>query len=104
MAALLDLSSRLPRTLWYEPDARAHDQRWWPHLLAALPAGALLALDLGWANFRRFAELTAARVTFVTRAKRNLAHTPSSATWPGPRRRARRWSGSAPAPTARCCG
>jgi len=75
MAALLDLGSRLPRTLWYEPDARAHDQRWWPELLAALPAGALLAVDLGWTNFRRFAELTAARVTVVTRAKRNLAYT-----------------------------
>jgi hypothetical protein len=75
MAALLDLGSRLPRTLWYEPDARAHDQRWWPELLAALPADALLAVDLGWTNFRRFAELTAARVTFVTRAKRNLACT-----------------------------
>ena len=75
MAARLDLCSRLPRSLWYEPDAQAHDQRWWPQLLAALPADALLAVDLGWTNFRRFAELTAARVTFVTRAKRNLAHT-----------------------------
>ena len=75
MAALLDLGSRLPRTLWYEPDARAHDQRWWPELLAALPADALLAVDLGWTNFRRFAELTAAEVTVVTRAKRNLAYT-----------------------------
>ena len=75
MAALLDLGSRLPRTLWYEPDARAHDQRWWPQLLAAVPPGALLAVDLGWTNFRRFAELTAAEVTVVTRAKRNLAYT-----------------------------
>ncbi len=75
MAALLDLGSRLPRTLWYEPDARAHDQRWWPQLLAAVPPGALLAVDLGRTNFRRFAELTAAEVTVVTRAKRNLAYT-----------------------------
>jgi hypothetical protein len=74
MAALLDVGSRLPRTVWYEPDARAHDQRWWPPLLAALPAGALLMIDLGWTNFRRFAELTAARVTVVTRARRNLAY------------------------------
>jgi hypothetical protein len=75
MAALLDLCSRLPRTLWYEPDAQAHDQRWWPPLLAALPAGALVVFDLGWTNFRQFAELTRAQVTFVTRAKSNLAYT-----------------------------
>jgi hypothetical protein len=75
MAALLDLCSRLPRTLWYEADAQAHDQRWWPQLLAALPAGALLVVDLGWTNFRRFAGLTLAQATFITRAKSNLAYT-----------------------------
>jgi hypothetical protein len=74
MAALLDLCSRLPRRVWYEDDAKAHDQRWWPDLLAALPAGALLVFDLGWTNFRMFAELTAAQVAFVTRAKANLAY------------------------------
>lgn len=75
MAALLDLCSRLPRTIWYEEDPQAHDQRWWPHLLAALPAGALCIFDLGWTNFRMFADLTRAQVTFITRAKRNLAYT-----------------------------
>ncbi len=75
MAAVLDLCSRLPRTLWYEPDPQAHDQRWWPPLLAALPAGALLVFDLGGTHFRRFAELTRAQVTVVTRAKSNLAYT-----------------------------
>ena len=75
MAAVLDLCSRLPRTLWYEPDPRAHDQRWWPQLLAAVPAGALVVFDLGWTNFRRFAELTWTQVTVVTRAKRKLAYT-----------------------------
>src|SRR5437762_1154606 len=62
MAALLDLCSRLPRQVWYEADPKAHDQRWWPTLLAALPAGALFVFDLGWTNFRMFAELTLAQV------------------------------------------
>jgi hypothetical protein len=75
MTALLDLCSRLPRSLWYEPDPRAHDQRGWPQVLAALPAGALLIVDLGWTNFQRFAELTLAQITFLTRAKSNLAFT-----------------------------
>jgi DDE family transposase len=74
MTALLDLCSRLPRRLWYEPDAQAHDQRAWPDILAALPAGALLVFDLGYTNFGIFAQLTLAHVTFVTRAKSNLAY------------------------------
>lgn len=74
MTALLDVCSRLPRRLWYEPDAQAHDQRAWPDLLAAVPADALLLFDLGYLNFGVFAQLTLAHVTFVTRAKRNLAY------------------------------
>jgi len=74
MTALLDVCSRLPRRLWYEADAQAHDQRAWPALLAALPAGALLLFDLGYTNFGVFVQVTRAQVTFVTRAKSNLAH------------------------------
>ena len=74
MTALLDVCARLPRCLWYEPDAQAHDQRAWPQILTALPAGALLLFDLGYTNFGIFIQLTLAQVTFVTRAKSNLAH------------------------------
>jgi Transposase DDE domain len=74
MTALLDVCSRLPRRLWYEADAQAHDQRAWPAILAALPAGALLLFDLGYTNFGIFLQVTLAQVTFVTRAKSNLAH------------------------------
>lgn len=74
MMALLDLCSWLPRHLWYEEDAQAHDQRFWPQILAVLPAGALLIFDLGYTNFIVFAQLTAAQITFITRAKRNLSY------------------------------
>jgi hypothetical protein len=74
MTALLDVCARLPRCLWYESDAQAHDQRAWPQILAALPAGALLLFDLGYTNFGLFLQVTRAQVTFVTRAKSNLAH------------------------------
>jgi hypothetical protein len=74
MLALLDLCARLPRALWYEEDPAAHDQRAWPQILAALPAGAMLVLDLGFTNFAHYAQLTHAHVTFLTRAKRNLAY------------------------------
>lgn len=75
MTALLDLCTRLPRTVWYAEDAAAHDQRFWPEILAVLEAGTLLVYDLGYTNFTRFAELTAAQVTWLTRAKSNLHFT-----------------------------
>jgi hypothetical protein len=75
MTALLDLCSRLPRRVWYAPDAAAHDQRAWPDILAALPAGALLVFDLGYTNFGIFIQLAQATLTFLTRAKSNLAYT-----------------------------
>jgi len=74
MTALLDVGSRLPVHLWYEEDAQAHDQRFWPKILAFLKAGALLLFDLGYTNFTVFAQLTAAHITFITRAKRNLVY------------------------------
>ena len=75
MTALLDLASRLPRQVWYEEDAQAHDQRGWPQLVAALPTGSLVIFDLGYTNFKVFAQLAAAQVTWLTRAKSNLAYT-----------------------------
>jgi hypothetical protein len=75
MTALLDLCSRLPIQVWYERDSQAHDQRFWPRILTALQAGALLVFDLGYTNFAQFATLTSRGITFITRAKSNLAYT-----------------------------
>lgn len=72
MTALLDLYTRLPREIWYEEDPQAHDQRFWDEILKAVKAGTLLIYDLGYTNFTRFAALTAAGVTWLTRAKSNL--------------------------------
>ena len=74
MTALLELGSRLPRQIWYTAEATANDQSFWPVILASLSAGALLIYDLGYTNFAHFAQLTAARVTFITRAKSNLVY------------------------------
>jgi hypothetical protein len=71
MMALLDLCSQLPRHLWYNEDAQAHDQRFWTDILSALPAGALLLFDLGFTNWAIFQQL--AHLTFITRAKVNLS-------------------------------
>lgn len=47
ITALLNLGSRLPSQVWYESDAQAHDQRFWPQILAALQGNSLLIFDLG---------------------------------------------------------
>jgi hypothetical protein len=74
MFALLDLCSRLPQKIWYEADPKAHDQRHWETIWAALTAGMLLVLDAGYTNFGRFLQLSQATVTWITRAKSNLAY------------------------------
>jgi len=74
ITGLLHLGSRLPAHIWYEADPQAHDQRFWPRILAVLQAGSLLLMDMGYVNFAVFAQLTARSVTFITRAKSNLAY------------------------------
>jgi alkylhydroperoxidase family enzyme len=75
ITGLLHLGSRLPAHIWYDADPQAHDQRFWPRILAVLQAGSLLLMDMGYVNFTVFAQLTAQSVTFITRAKSNLAYT-----------------------------
>ena len=71
MMGLLDLCSWLPRAIWYEEDAKVSDQRFWTRILQAVPKEALLILDLGFTNFKMFAQLGS--VTLITRAKSNLS-------------------------------
>ena len=74
MAALLDLASRLPATSGTKKTPRSTINACWPQLLAALTAGSLVIFDLGYTNFQVFAQLTAAQVTWLTRAKSNLVY------------------------------
>lgn len=75
MAGLLDLITRLPRTIWYEQDQHAHDQRFWERILAAVERNMLLIFDLGFLNYPRFDQLTERGVNFVTRTTENIAYT-----------------------------
>lgn len=74
ITALLNLGSRLPAQIWYEADPKAHDQRFWPQIMASLQANSLLIFDLGYLNFDVFAKMTLAHVHFITRAKCNLVY------------------------------
>jgi DDE family transposase len=75
MAALLDVVSRLPHQIWYEPDSAAHDQAFWPRIRAALQAGWLVLFDLGFVNYALFDALTTDGIYFLTRLKQNAVVT-----------------------------
>lgn len=72
MTALLHLGSQLPDKIWFEAKATRHDQSFWEVILTHLQTGSLLLFDLGYTNFTHFRQLTEQKVTFITRAKRNL--------------------------------
>lgn len=74
MAALLDVASRQPRQIWYEPDSQAHDQRFWERALAALEPGMLLLIDLGFVNYPVYATLRARGIGFITRLKKGATY------------------------------
>jgi len=71
---VLNVCTLLPHSIWFEPDANVSDQRFWPQLLTAIPAGALLLLDGGFTNFKRFIQLANLdpKITFIIPARSNL--------------------------------
>lgn len=75
MIGILDALSRLPIWIGYTDDETAHDQRFWGDVLEQVTKGALLIFDLGYTNYQRFAQMTCAGITFITRAKSNMAYT-----------------------------
>jgi hypothetical protein len=74
MAGLLDVASRLPHRLWYDADSQAHDQRFWERALSGLERGMLVLFDLGFTNYALFDQLTEQGISFITRAKQNMAY------------------------------
>lgn len=74
IAALLDITSHLPRQVWFEDDSQAHDQRFWQRVIEGLDKTVLLIFDLGFLNHPLFDQLTERGVGFITRAKHNSAY------------------------------
>lgn len=68
---LLDLASRLPYQVFYEPEAQAQDLRWREGLLEQLRPHDLLVLDVGFLEYTLLDRLTERQVGFITRPKRN---------------------------------
>ena len=73
MLAVVDLCTRRPQHTWYTTTAQANDKSFCPQLLAALPVGGLVVLDLGWFSFPFFDALTQAGKYFVTRLRAKTA-------------------------------
>jgi hypothetical protein len=74
MMAMLDLASRLPVKIWFNPDPKVHDQTFWENILAVLPKGALLLFDKGFICYKRFTQLSLANIFFITRAKSDMKY------------------------------
>ena len=71
---MLDLATRLPVKIWFNPDPKVHDQTFWENILAVLPKGALLLFDKGFICYERFVKLTLANIFFITRAKSDMKY------------------------------
>jgi hypothetical protein len=74
LLTVLNVCTLLPHSIWFEPEAKASDQRFWPQMLTAIPAGALLLLDGGFTNFKRFIQLSNPQhqITFIIPTRSNL--------------------------------
>jgi hypothetical protein len=71
---MLNVCTLLPHSIWFEPDDKTSDQRFWPQMLTAIPVGTLLLLDGGFTNFKRFIQLSnpEGKITFIIPARSNL--------------------------------
>lgn len=72
LLAVLDLPSKLPVHLWWEPEMRANDKRFLDRLRAVLAPGTLLVMDAGFYAFPWFDWLTEHQCGFLTRPRSQL--------------------------------
>ena len=74
MMMLVDGLTRRPLQAFYSDNANANDKRFGDQLLAALPTGGLMVVDLGFFSFAWFDKFTAAQKYFVTRQREKTAY------------------------------
>jgi Transposase DDE domain len=74
MFGLLDLPSKLPIRLWYDPDPDVSERSFLAEVKQLLTSGTLLLFDLGFYGFGWFDWLTEHTVWFVSRAREVAAY------------------------------
>jgi hypothetical protein len=74
MFGLLDLPSKLPIRLWYDPDPDVSERSYLAVVKPLLTAGTLLLFDLGFYGFGWFDWLTEHTVWFTSRAREVAAY------------------------------
>ena len=75
LEAVLDLTTKLPVHLWFDPDPVANDLRFRDRIQAVTTPGTLLVLDAGYYAFAFFDWLTEHEAGFVIRARTLRAET-----------------------------
>ena len=75
LEAVLDLATKLPVQLWFDPDPVANDLRFRDRIQALAGPGTLLVLDAGYYCFAFFDALTEQGAGFVIRARTLRAET-----------------------------
>lgn len=77
MCTVVDLATRLPKTVWFKAEAHAHDTGFIANILAMVQAGSLWIFDRGFYDFAFFADVIDRGGHFITRLKSNAVFTVS---------------------------
>jgi hypothetical protein len=75
ICALLDVVSKLPVTIWFDPTASGNDHRFRDRIMAAVPERTLLLMDRGFYAFPFFDWFTDTNRAFLTPARSLAAYT-----------------------------
>jgi hypothetical protein len=75
LLSVLDLATKLPIHLVWDPDTALNERRLLDRLLPVIPAQTLLLLDRGFYGFALFDWCTAQAVSFITRTRTDAAFT-----------------------------
>jgi hypothetical protein len=75
IGGVLDVRTKLPIQVWFDPEVADNDLRWREQIMALVPANTLVLMDAGFYAFSFFDWFTDHDRTFMTPAKANAAFT-----------------------------
>jgi hypothetical protein len=75
VVAMLDVLTRQPQKIWFDPVSKSSEQSWWDPIIELLRSDALLLIDMGFSSYRRFEQLSSRKIWFITRVMRDASMT-----------------------------